>query len=128
MGRIALLFLELGIVAVSTWAFLKYEGTSLAQTILGNFFKSGPSALPLTLVGVLGGTLVSIPFLRRRGRRRTPQETNLPFVGHNRAKVHPLMLTPRPSRDPNFLIRKTKRKGRISRNRSGERLPPNNSE
>jgi hypothetical protein len=120
----SMLFLELGVVAVSTWAFLKYEGASHTQTILSSFLKSGPPALPLILVGVLGGTLVSIPFLRRRGQKRTPQMINASLVVRNNAKVHPLMLTPRPSRDPNFVIKKTKRKGRISRNRSGERLPP----
>ncbi len=38
--------------------------------------------------------------------------------------VHPLLMTQRPARDTKFVIRKTNKPGRISRNRMGERLPP----
>jgi hypothetical protein len=40
--------------------------------------------------------------------------------------AHPLMMTQRPARDTKFVIRKTRNRGKISRNRMGERLPPSN--
>lgn len=78
----------------------------------------------ITLIVGFGGSLLSIPFLRRRNRKGEAQVVTRAPVAVSQRRAHPLLLTPRPSRDSRFVIRKTKHKGRIARNRDGERLPP----
>src|SRR5881397_1634618 len=76
------------------------------------------------LIACFGGSLISIPLLRRRNqKRRVPNTTLITSAAGRVVRVHPLMMTSRPSRDSSFVIRKTKNGGRISRNRAGERLP-----
>ena len=82
------------------------------------------SMFRISIIVGFGGTLLSIPLLRRRGRNRDVQPRIVSPESIRHQRMHPLMLTPRPSRDSQFVIRKTKNKGRIARNRDGERLPP----
>jgi len=88
------------------------------------WLRSNLSIFRVTLIVGFGGSLFSIPFLRRRGRDQEvpahPVEISNPSPGKG---VHPLLMIQRPSRDTKFVIRKTRKKGRISRNRGGERLP-----
>lgn len=99
--------------------FTSYAGTAIAL-ILSNLSMSR-----VTLIVGFGGSLLSIPFLRRRGHDRIiPVQPTDPNLAIGQKKVHPLLLVPRPSRDSRFVLRKTRKTGRIRRNRAGERLPP----
>ena len=119
--------LGLIVLLLTVWQVLDYERNpsliSLASSLVG-WLRLNLSMLRITMIVGFGGTLLSIPFMRRRGRdRNVRKQMSVPeTIRHE--KVHPLMLTPRPSRDSQFVIRKTKSKGRIARNRDGERLPP----
>ncbi|GEM_PF-4173961 len=88
------------------------------------WLRSNLSIFRVTLIVGFGGSLFSIPFIRRRGRdQEVPTHpVEIPKPSPNK-RVHPLLMTQRPSRDTKFVIRKTRNKGRISRNRGGERLP-----
>src|SRR4029077_10262677 len=86
--------------------------------------RSNLSLFRVTLIVGFGGSLLSIPLLRRRGRDQVvpAYPVEIPKPRPNEA-VHPLLMIQRPSRDTKFVIRKTKKRGNISRNRGGERLP-----
>jgi hypothetical protein len=88
------------------------------------WLRSNLSVFRVTLIVGFGGSLFSIPFIRRRGRdQEVPANpVKIQKLSPNKG-VHPLLMIQRPSRDTKFVIRKTRKKGRISRNRGGERLP-----
>jgi hypothetical protein len=107
------------ITRVHSLNFTSYAGTAMAWII------SSLSVFRVTLIVGFGGSLLSIPFLRRRGHDRAiPVQSIDPNVAIGQKKVHPLLLVSRPSRDSRFIVRKTRKRGRIARNRAGERLPP----
>ncbi len=98
--------------------FIRYATAAMV------WLQSNLSVLKVTLIVGFGGSLLSIPLVRKRGRgQNVSQSASQPSIVSQPIKVHPLMLTPRPSRDSQFVIRKTKKRGRIARNRDGERLP-----
>ena len=114
-------------VTFSSWTLLKsfrfaslqgyiHEGIQLS---LSNF------QIEIALAGLTG--LLASLFLQGRRRSRKTKASPLkmtPMSFGTGKPVHPLMMTQRPARDPKFVIRKTRSRGRISRNRMGERLPP----
>ncbi len=123
-GHKSLLLFGTVILILAAVIAVQYRMSQSFQNIVINLVQTDLSMLRVTLLAGFGGSLVSIPLLRRRSRRRGVPKTSLgPYVEGRRANVHPLMLTPRPSRDSSFVVRKTKKRGRISRNRGGERLP-----
>jgi hypothetical protein len=115
-------------VIFSSWTLLKsfrfaslqgyiHEGIQLS---LSNF------QIEIALAG-LTGLLASLFLQGRRRRSRKTKASPLkmtPMSFGTTKTVHPLMMIQRPARDPKFVIRKTRKPGRISRNRMGERLPP----
>ncbi len=119
----ALIFLIVAGTAV------EYARSATFQNLLINFLQAQTSMLHVTLIAFFGGSLMSIPLLRRRNRKSRVPKTALSTSAAGRiVRVHPLMMTSRPSRDSSFVIRKTKKRGRISRNRAGERLPATHPE
>jgi hypothetical protein len=119
---VTILFLFASWILVSFVHSLSIIG--YADTVVA-WIRSNVSMFRVTLIVGFRGSLLSIPFLRRQGHSREvlvrPVESHPVNV---ETRVHPLLLVPRPSRDSRFVIRKTKKRGRISRNRAGERLPP----
>ena len=112
------------IFLIAAGTALEYARSATFQNLLINFLQAQTSMLRVTLIACFGGSLISIPLLRRRNqKRRVPNTTLITSAAGRVVRVHPLMMTSRPSRDSSFVIRKTKNRGRISRNRAGERLP-----
>jgi hypothetical protein len=126
----AVVLLPLGIVAVlAGWFAVTYLHVLKLQEYIANFIPPNGSILRIPLIVAFGGMVLSIPILRRLSRKdKTSQVESQPIPQHIGSGVHPLFLTSRPARDANFVIRKTKNRGRISRNRAGERLPTSNQE
>ena len=123
-GHKSLLLFGTVLLILAAVIAVEYRMSQSFQNIVTNLVQTNLSMLRVTLLAGFGGSLMSIPLLRRRNRKRGVPKTTLgPPVEGRRANVHPLMLTPRPSRDSSFVVRKTKKRGRISRNRGGERLP-----
>jgi hypothetical protein len=117
----------LSTVALSGWTLLKYLHPSSLQGYIQESIKLSLSSfqIEIALVGLTG--LVASIFLQRRRRSRranAAQPRMIPMSFGNEKPVHPLMMTQRPARDAKFVIRKTRNRGRVSRNRMGERLPP----
>jgi len=115
------------LVPIAAWFVLGeahvFYLVNYAEIAIG-WIRVNLSIFRVTLIIGFGGSLLSIPLLRRRGRNREASKESLGSVAAGReVKSRPLMLTPRPSRDSQFVIRKTKKRGRLSRNREGERLP-----
>jgi hypothetical protein len=114
---------------LSSWTLLKYLhlGSPSVQGYIQEGIKLSISNLQIEIaLAGLTGLLTSL-FLqgRRRSRKtKTSQLKMTPMTFGSAKPLHPLMMTPRPSRDTKFVIRKTRNRGRISRNRMGERLPP----
>jgi hypothetical protein len=119
-----ILFLFAGGVLGSLLRNLNFATHITYATDMIHWLRSNLSIFRVTLIVGFGGSLFSIPFIRRRGRdQEAPAHpVEIPKPSPNK-RVHPLLMTQRPSRDTNFVIRKTKKRGRISRNRGGERLP-----
>jgi len=122
--------LFLGIlVLLSVWISVAYFHVAYLEDYIANIIKPTGSLLRVTLIAALGGFIMSIPILRSLSRKdRTPQAKVQPIPQYRKQQIHPLFMTSRPARDTNFVIRKTKNRGKISRNRDGERLPPSNQE
>jgi hypothetical protein len=81
--------------------------------------------IEIASVGLIGLLATVFVQKRRRAKRNKLRPLKMtPMVFGTEKNVHPLMRTQRPARDTNFVIRKTRSPGRISRNRRGERLPP----
>ena len=114
-------------IIVSGWTALRLFHVSSLGGLITESAQLGLSSLQieLTVAGSMG-LLASLALQRRRRSRKIltgpPKMRQMTFeIGK---PAHPLMMTPRPARDKNFVIKKTRNKGRISRNRMGERLPP----
>ncbi len=123
-GHKSLLLFGTVILILAAVIAVEYRVSQSFQNIVINLLHTNVSMLRVTLLACFGGSLISIPLLRIRSRRRGVPTTTLgPSMDNRRVRVHALMLTPRPSRDSSFVVRKTKKRGRISRNRGGERLP-----
>lgn len=110
-------------VLVFTWIFVGLGRYTYMINRIISLIASNFSVLRLTLLVSFGGTMLSVPFLLRRGHRTREPNGPVPLPINQRTTAHPLMMTPRPARDSSFVFRKTKKRGRISRNRAGERLP-----
>jgi hypothetical protein len=119
--------LFVSLVLLSGWTLVKYFHYASIQGYIIDGFKFSLSTfqIEIALAG-LSGLLASLLIQsRRRSRRAKPGPLKMtPLSFGNGKPVHPLMMTPRPARDTKFVIRKTRKPGRISRNRMGERLPP----
>jgi len=122
--RKSLFFFCTFIFLIAAGVAVEYVHSVSFQNLLINFLQAQTSMFRVTLIACFGGSLMSIPLLRRRNqKRRVPNTTLITSAAGKVVRVHPLMMTSRPSRDSSFVIRKTKNRGRISRNRAGERLP-----
>lgn len=130
-GHKVTIVLGLVVIVLLAWQVLDYARSSsliiLASSVI-DWLRLNLSMWRITLIVGFGGTLLSIPFMRRRGHSREVLEHTIVPETIRHSMVHPLMLTPRPSRDSQFVVRKTKKRGRIVRNRDGERLPPTQAE
>jgi len=114
-------------ILFATWILTNYNRgihplgyvTTVAAWIIANL-----SMFRVTIIVGLGGSLLSIPIMRRkRYSEPIPMKPAKTHYSNQPMGVHPLLWTLRPSRDPKFIIRKTKKRGHISRNRGGQRLP-----
>jgi hypothetical protein len=112
-------------VLLSAWIAVAYFHVSHLQQSIADIIALNGSVLRVTLIGALGGFILSVPIVRSLSRKeKTSQTKGQPIPQFLSPRVHPLFTTSRPARDTTFVIRKTKNRGRISRNRGGERLPP----
>ncbi|TMH94317.1 hypothetical protein E6H37_07405 [Candidatus Bathyarchaeota archaeon] len=114
-------------VVFSSWTLLKSSRYASLQGYIheGVVVSLSNFQIEIVLAGLTG--LLASLFLqgRRRSRRTKARPLKMtPMSFGTRKPVHPLMMTERPARDAKFVIRKTRNRGRISRNRMGERLPP----
>lgn len=112
------------VVVSSGWVIFQYLHDTHLLDQVRNAIESNLSILRVAVPIGLGTMAASLSVQKRRRSRRartTPKSRPMTF-GPNE-KLHPLMMTQRPARDASFIIRKTRTRGRISRNREGERLP-----
>ena len=124
--------LSVSLILLSGWTLVKYLHYASLQGYIAEGIKLSLSTfqIEIALAG-LTGLLTSLLIQSRRHSRKTKASPlkMTPLTFGNRKPVHPLMMTQRPARDTKFVIRKTRKPGRISRNRMGERLPlPYNGE
>jgi len=119
--------LSVSLVLLSGWTFVKYFHYASFQGYIVEGIKLSLSTfqIEIALAG-LTGLLASLLIQSRRHSRKTKASPlkMIPLTFGDGKPVHPLMMTQRPARDTKFVIRKTRKPGRISRNRMGERLPP----
>ncbi len=124
-----LIILFVSVILLSSWTLLKPLLSASLQGYIQEGIKLSVSnfQIEIALAGLTG--LLTSLFLQGRRRSRKTKASRLkmtPMTFGNARPLHPLMMTQRPSRDASFVIRKTRNRGRISRNRMGERLPPSN--
>ncbi len=121
------LTLSVSLVLLSGWTFANYLHYASLQGYIVEGIKLSLSTFQIEialagLTGLLGSLLIQS---RRRSRRTRASPLKMTQLTFGTGKpAHPLMMTQRPARDTKFVIRKTRKPGRISRNRMGERLPP----
>src|SRR5437016_4785682 len=125
--RTLMLTLFISAILFSSWTLLKYFLYASLPGYIQAGIKLSVSNLQIE-IGLAGltGLLTSL-FLQGRRRSRKNKASRLkmtPMTFGNARPLHPLMMTQRPARDAKFVIRKTRNRGRISRNRMGERLAP----
>ena len=116
-------------ILFSVWTGLKFFQYSSIQGLIRESAQLGLSNFQIEIAsaGLMGLLATVFVQRRRRVKKNNPRPLKMTPVSFSPKKdVHPLMMTPRPARDTNFVIRKTRNRGRISRNRMGERLPPSN--
>jgi len=134
-GR-ATAFLEFVLVAILSGSiFYEYLHNAFVQSYVRNAIESNAPILQFALpvgVAAIGGSI----FLQRRRDAREAQAailreqilTNMRFgdavLPHAETLPHHPIVFERPARDNSFVIRKTTKKGRLSRIREAERLPP----
>ena len=111
----------------SSWTLLKPFLSASLQGYVKDGIKLSVSNLQIeiAMAGLTG--LLTTLFLQGRRRSRKNKASRLkmtPMTFGSGKPAHPLMMTQRPARDTKFVIRKTRNRGRISRNRMGERLAP----
>src|SRR5437667_12684212 len=121
------LTLLISAILFSGWTLLKYfHYASLPGYIQAGIKLSISNfQIEIAIAGLTG--LLTTLFLQGRRRARKNKASRLkmtPMTFGSARPSHPLMMTQRPSRDTKFVIRKTRNRGRISRNRMGERLVP----
>ena len=119
--------LSVSLVLLSGWTFVKYLHYASLQGYIAEGIKLSLSTfqIEIALAGLTGLLASLLIQSRRRSRKaRTSPLKMTPLTFGTGKPVHPLMMTQRPARDAKFVIRKTRKPGRISRNRMGERLPP----
>jgi len=119
--------LFISLAFLSGWTLVKYFHYAPLQGYLveGTRFSLSTFQIEIALAGSTG-LLASLLIQSRRRSRKTQVNTlkMTPLTFGTMKPVHPLMMTQRPARDTKFVIRKTRKPGRIYRNRMGERLPP----
>ncbi len=119
--------LSVSLVLLSGWTFVKYFHYASLQGYVVEGIKLSLSTfqIEIALAGLTG--LLGLLLIQSRRRSRKARAGGLkmtPLTFGTGKPVHPLLMTQRPARDTKFVIRKTNKPGRISRNRMGERLPP----
>src|SRR5438876_3214209 len=122
-----MLTLFISAVLFSGWTLLKYIHYASVPGYIQAGIKLSVSnfQIEIAIAGLTG--LLTTLFLQGRRRSRKNKASRLkmtPMTFGSARPLHPLMMTQRPARDTSFVIRKTRNRGRISRNRMGERLPP----
>ena len=125
--KASLITFFLSTILFSGWTLLKYFRPGSLQGYIQEGIRLSLSnfQIEMALAGLAG--LITSLFLQRRRRSRKANAKRpkmIPMKFGNEKPVHPLMMTQRPARDAKFVIRKTRNRGRISRNRMGERLAP----
>jgi hypothetical protein len=93
--------------------------------IVRGAIESHTSFLQAAAAGGLAGLVSLVVFHRKRSVSKAPLAVirSRPMVFEEPEIVHPLFRTPRPSRDKKFIIRKTRKRGKMHRNRGGEKIP-----
>lgn len=131
----AVILLEFGIVLLlSGLILMEYLHNVYLQDYVHNTIASNASILQIAVpVGFV--TIIASLILQRKRDAREVQAalrreeilrkinfapTTLPVQN----VPHQLFTIPRPARDSQFRIKKTRNKGKISRNRGGQRVPP----
>src|SRR5439155_3005342 len=122
-----MLTLFISAVLFSGWTLLKYIHYASVPGYIQAGIKLSITNLQveIAMAGLTG--LLTTLFLQGRRRSRKNKASGLkmtPMTFGNARPLHPLMMTQRPAREGKFGIRKTRNRGRISRNRMGERLAP----
>src|SRR2546430_5426128 len=122
--RKSLFFFCTFIFLIAAGVAVEYVHSVSFQNLLINFLQAQTSMFRVTLIACFGGSLMSIPLLRRRNqKRRVPNTTLITSAAGNVGRAHPLILTSRPFRDSGLVILKTKKRGRIFRKRTGGKAP-----
>ena len=119
--------LSVSLVLLSGWTFVKYLHYASLQGYIVEGIKLSLSTfqIEIALAGLTGLLASLLIQSRRRSRKARAGPLKMIQLTFETGKpVHPLMMIQRPARDTKFVIRKTSKPGRISRNRMGERLPP----
>ncbi len=131
--------LELFVVtALSGWVFSEYLRNASLQDYVKNAIASNTTVLQFAVPVGIVAIASSLFFQRRRDIReeraallREELLRNMkfgdPVLPHAETLPHHPMVFERPARDPNFQFRKTRKKGRLSRVREAEKLPPGES-
>src|SRR6267143_177219 len=122
-----MLTLFISAILFAGWTLLKYlhYASLLGYIQAGIKLSISNTQIEIALAGLTG--LLTSLFIggRRRSRKTKARQLKMtPMSFGSGEPAHPLMMTQRPARDTKFVIRKTRKRGRISRNRMGERLPP----
>jgi hypothetical protein len=122
-----MLTLFISAILFADWTLLKYlhYASLLGYIQAGIKLSVSNFQIEIALAGLTG--LLTSLFIggRRRTRKTKARQLKMtPMSFGSGEPAHPLMMTQRPARDTKFVIRKTRNRGRISRNRMGERLPP----
>jgi hypothetical protein len=125
--KTVVLTLFISAILFAGWTLLKYlhYASLLGYLQAGIKLSISNTQIEIALAGLTG--LLTSLFIggRRRTRKTKARQLKMtPMSFGSGEPAHPLMMTQRPARDTKFVIRKTRNRGRISRNRMGERLPP----
>jgi hypothetical protein len=125
--KTVVLTLFISAILFAGWTLLKYlhYASLLGYLQAGIKLSISNTQIEIALAGLTG--LLTSLFIggRRRTRKTKARQLKMtPMSFGSGEPAHPLMMTQRPARDTKFVIRKTRKRGRISRNRMGERLPP----
>src|SRR5438046_10692783 len=91
-GHKSLLFFGTVLLILAAVIAVEYRNSQSFQDRLVNLLQTNVSMLRVTLLACFGGSLISVPLLRRRYRRRGVPKTMLgPQVEARRAHVHHLL-------------------------------------
>jgi hypothetical protein len=131
----AVILLEFGIVLVlSGLILMEYLHNVYLQDYVRNTITSNAPILQIAVPVGFVSIAASLYLQRKRDAREvqaalrreeilrkiTFAPTTLPV----QQVPHQLFTIPRPARDSQFRVKKTRNKGKISRNRGGQRIPP----